>query len=191
VLNDHPIAANNAWIVDLMTTADLVPLTYYPLHDNFTVQDPSVVFADIENIIKAFVQYPGLHILFQEFGYPSGYPTNSSDGSSQQLQSTFFTNFFAAIKNHPEAIVGASVFKLDEWTSQYCDALGQYYGSADPLFLEYLCTLGLLSEDGTPKLAYSNLFSLMKQFPRVQTSATSAMLLSVLSILFMIFFVMI
>lgn len=78
---------------------------------------------------------------------------NSTDGSSDAKQATFYTSAFEVFAATPTVRV-ACVFKLDEWSTSQCAAFEQYYNVTEPSFLEYLCTLGLLDTSASPKPAF-------------------------------------
>ena len=103
-----------------------------------------------------------LPVLFQEVGYPSGYLPVPSNGSSEEKQRAFMENFFAAIKAYPQ-IRFVSVLQLSDWSAAICDAFGQYYGSDAPPFKEYLCSLGLWTNDGKEKAAYQAFLAALKE----------------------------
>ena len=146
------IARGVPFVGDLLAVSDALAVTYYPLHDDFTVRDPSVAAADLEEIIAAAGDLP---VLFQEVGYPSGAAPDAQNGSSAELQRQFFSGFFAAMREQPQ-VRFASVLQLADWSAAECDAFVRYYSGLDafPALHEYLCSLGLRAADGTPKPAY-------------------------------------
>jgi len=80
------------------------------------------------------------------------------DGSSQALQAEFFTDFMTnvpallAAAGHP--LRAASAFELVDMEN--CAAEASYYNISSPGFIEYLCTLGMVSAvTGAPKEAFS------------------------------------
>lgn len=146
------IARGVPFLGNLLAVSDALAVTYYPLHDDFTVRDPSVAAADLEEIIAAAGDLP---VLFQEVGYPSGAAPVAQNGSSAELQRQFFSGFFAAMREQPQ-VRFASVLQLSDWSAAECDAFVRYYAGLDafPALHEYLCSLGLRAADGTPKPAY-------------------------------------
>lgn len=148
------------YIDDLLAVSDAAAFTYYPLNDDFSVRDPSVGAADIALMVEAAGNLP---VLFQEVGYPSGYLPVPGNGSSGEKQRQFFENFLAEIQRYPQ-VRFASVLQLSDWSSAVCDAFVQYYTgqAALPQLHEYLCSLGLLEYDGTPKPAFDTFLTALR-----------------------------
>lgn len=158
------IARGVDFLDDLLAVSDAAALTYYPLYDDFSVRDPSVASADLEQILTAAGDLP---VLFQEVGYPSGESPVAHNGSSAESQRQFISNFFAAMRQQPQVRL-ASVFQFSDWSSAVCDLLVQYYTGQDtaPQLHEFLCSLGLRAADGTPKPAYEAFLSAVKDLTR-------------------------
>lgn len=122
----------------LNTESDVILTTYYPLKEDFTVEEPSVVepaFASIS------AQYPTRPIWFMELGYPSSTACNSSE----EKQAEFIRESFKAWDNHHKQITYISFSIMTDRSQESVDAYGQYYGVSDVRFLEFLRTLGLRS----------------------------------------------
>jgi len=134
----------------LKGVSDVVSFTYYPLNPDFTVRDPSVVADDMDTLVELAGDTP---LILQEVGYPSGYLTESTNGSSGDLQARFVENIFTAIAAHPE-IRFVSFLQLGDWSDATCDFYSGYYGVGLDTFREYLCTLGLRTYSGEAKPAY-------------------------------------
>ncbi|MGB1103064.1 MAG: T9SS type A sorting domain-containing protein [Crocinitomicaceae bacterium] len=128
---------------------DVISTTYYPLDFDFTMQDPEVVFEDFDALIEAYSDSEQL-IYFSECGYASSETCNSSE----EQQAHFFSNVFEAWDLHMDRIKYLTIFKLTDWTEADVIAFGEYYDIDDPIFLEYLRTLGVRDEFGDFKLAY-------------------------------------
>lgn len=130
---------------------DIVSVTYYPLAGDFTMQDPEVVFEDFDEIVEL---YPDSEqpVYFVECGYASSETCNSSEIKQAQ----FYQNVFAAWDEHYDNIKYLTIFKSTDWSHETVEILGEYYELSDPIFLEYLRTLGVRTwdGDGTNKLAY-------------------------------------
>jgi hypothetical protein len=127
--------------------SDVIILTYYPLQGDSQVLPASSPTTDIPLMLKLSGGKP---VVLQEAGYPSGTPNGSSEASQQQ----FVTNLFQAWHDAGSDLPFLSYFLLYDFDQPTCTALGTYYGSADPAFLSYLCTLGLRHSDGTAKPAW-------------------------------------
>jgi len=130
---------------------DIVALTYYPLNPDFTMESPSVVNVDFANLVSIYSDtlQP---IYFVECGYASSDTCNSSE----ILQAQFYENVFTAWDTHYDNIKYITFFKTTDWSQQTVNDLGVYYGFSDPIFLEFLRTLGVRTWDnnGNNKLAY-------------------------------------
>lgn len=130
---------------------DIVSTTYYPLMPDFTMAAPAIVEEDFDALVA---EYPNTEqpIYFAECGYASSSTCNSSD----ELQAQFYTNVFTNWDKHIANIKYLTIFKSTDWSEEAVEAFGVYYGIDDPIFLEYLRTLGVRTweGDGTHKLAY-------------------------------------
>lgn len=145
------VAAGYGFIPDLLARGDAAVFTYYPLNADYTVRDPSVVAGDVAGLVGAAGNLP---VLLQEAGYPSGYLPEPSNGSSVELQRQFVAALFEAVSAQPQ-IRMVSFLQLSDWPEAACDYFLGYYGSSDPVFREYLCSLGLYTYDEQAKPAYA------------------------------------
>ena len=134
----------------ILAASDLAVFTYYPLGPgSFDVRNPSV----IEPEIDALLALAGpKQVIFQEIGYPSGWPT-SGINSSVEKQRDFVERMFDVFASRPQ-IRFWSFLHLGDWDSDQLDLFAQYYGLDTPEFMEFLGTLGLFWTDGTPKPAF-------------------------------------
>jgi len=139
-------------LLSLNAISDVVMVTYYPLNADFTVKDPGVIANDFSTLVGL---YPATPIYMMEVGFPSGPLCNSSE----TLQSDFILEVFDAWDIYSTEIPLISFTWLTDLSSQTVQNLGTYYGLNDPVFLEYLGTLGLrtFSGTGTDKQAYTTL----------------------------------
>jgi hypothetical protein len=130
---------------------DIVTVTYYPLMPDFTMESPAVVESHFDALVD---MYPSVDqpIYFAECGYASSEICNSSEA----LQAEFFSEVFAAWDKHYNNIKYLTVFKSTDWSTEDIEFFEEYLGIDDPIFLEYLRTLGVRTwdGDGTNKLAY-------------------------------------
>jgi len=131
---------------------DIITTTYYPLNPDFTMQTPSAVFTDF-NDLTAIYNDPNVPIYFAECGYSSSSVCNSSE----QLQATFYKNVFEAWDTHYDQIKYLTLFKTTDWSQSDVDLLSQYYGLGNNTeFKEYLRALGVRTfpGNGSNKAAY-------------------------------------
>jgi hypothetical protein len=135
-------------VASLNQNMDIVIYTYYPLNfATMTARDPNTVSVDMAAMVSLANGKP---LVIQEWGYPS----STFVSGSEQRQSAFIDNTFAAWRQHgSDTIPFLSFFKRREWTSSECTNRAQGQTSGQP-FYEFLCSLGLLTNDGTPKPAY-------------------------------------
>jgi hypothetical protein len=138
----------------LNRASDVIMVTYYPLEEDFTVKEPSVVQEDFQSITT---RYPSRVIYFHETGYPSGVKCDSSE----EKQAEFVREVFAAWDAHKDQI-GLVIFTwLTDVSPGSLREMEVYYGISNPAFIEYLGTLGLRSYagGGTDKAAFRTLRS--------------------------------
>ncbi len=140
-----------AEVSSLNQNMDVIILTYYPVSTSFVARDPSSVRADMQSMVNIA---GGKKVVVQEWGYPSS--TVVSGGPERQAD--FIAHTFAAWKSHGTVrIPFVSFFKRRDWDDAHCRALtGQTAGQN---FYEFMCSLGLLNNDGSPKPAYLTLQS--------------------------------
>jgi hypothetical protein len=138
-------------VASLNQNMDIIIYTYYPLNfATMTARDPSTVSADMAAMVSLASGKP---LVIQEWGYPS----STFVSGSEQRQSAFIANTFAAWRQHgSDTIPFLSFFKRRDWTSSECTNRAQGQTAGQP-FYEFLCSLGLLTDDGTPKPAYQTL----------------------------------
>lgn len=122
---------------------DIVSVTYYPLNSDFTMMPASVVATDFEELVE---RYPDENqgIYFVECGSSSSLVCNSSE----TLQADFWSAVFEAWDTHQDHIKYLTVFKSTDWSQELVDELSTYYNLDDPIFKEYLRTLGLRTWEG-------------------------------------------
>lgn len=154
------------WLTQLFSVADLTPLTYYAMKGDFIVQaDSAQVHAEILSAVSLLPA--GVCTVFQEFGVPSGYcNASSTDQGSEALQTAFFNDFMHTMPSALEAaghpLRAASIFELVDMPDEQCESFSRYYNISDKSFVEYLCTLGIVKGDGTPKSAFAAVLSNVK-----------------------------
>ena len=143
-------STQTANVASLNQNMDVVIYTYYPLNfQTMTARDPSTVATDMGTMVSLAGGKP---LVLQEWGYPS----SSVVSGSEQKQSDFVAGTFAAWRQHgSDKIPFLSFFKRRDWTAAECTSLS---GQVSPqTFFEFLCSLGLLKNDGTQKAAYQTL----------------------------------
>ena len=131
--------------------SDFIAFTYYPLNADFTMQEPSVVFDDIRQVVDL---YPDKLLFLEECGYASGEICNSSLAKQEQ----FVENMFDVWDEYPYQIVFIGFLWLndlsEETASVYVDLYGMKGHPHELSFKEYLRTTGLRTYNGEPKPAF-------------------------------------
>lgn len=133
---------------ELNENSDVVLVTYYPLSPDFTVRDPTAVKQDFDKICTL---YPGKDIYFLEAGYPSSTLLSSSD----EKQAEFVRQAFSAWDEHKDQIKVLNFVYMHDVSQSQLDTMVKYYGLNDPKFAAYLGTLGLRTNDGKDKPAWT------------------------------------
>jgi hypothetical protein len=130
---------------------DVVMMTYYPVNfETYVPRAPSTVGPDLAVAVSVSLGKP---LVFQEWGYP----TSAVLGSSETLQAEFVTNTFNAWHMYGNnEIPFLSFFKWRDWDASQCTQSSGGEQPGEPLY-EFLCSLGLLYHDGTPKAGYQAL----------------------------------
>ena len=151
-----------AWATLLFEVADVVPITYYPLRADFSVDDPADITKTFDGALS--VLPADACVVLQELGCPSGYGNASStDGSSQATQAAFLRQMIDVLHtvNATREVRAVSVYQTCDMDDSDCEGLAQYYNITDPAFVEYLCTLGLLKNTGVAKEAWAAFLDLI------------------------------
>lgn len=146
--------ARQALCESVNATRDIISVTYYPLNSDFTVESPTVVSSDFADLVAIYSDtLKPIH--FVECGYPASAVCNSSE----IMQADFFTNVFEAWDEQYDHIKYLSVFQSTDWSQDFVDTIAIYYGINDPIFKEFLRTLGVRTflGYGTDKLAYDRI----------------------------------
>ena len=129
-------------VMKLNTSSDVIMVTYYPLHEDFSVQEPEVVHKDFQIVADL---YPNRSIWFMEIGYPSS-PQNDS---SEVKQAKFIQHAFQAWDTHADQIQLLNFVWLTDIPASQVEVYEDYYGLSDEGFLSYLASLGLRHSEGS------------------------------------------
>ncbi len=139
--------AQAAAIAQMNAAMDFIALTYYPIDSRtFAPRAPATVAADVSAMLALDANKP---IVLQEWGYPS----SAALGSGEPQQAEFIARSFAAWRAAgANRIPFIGFFKYRDWNAAHCAAVsGQSAGGS---FFEFLCSLGLLRNDGVRKAAF-------------------------------------
>jgi hypothetical protein len=169
-LTFNGITNYNTYAQVLNTNSDYIGVSYYPINVDFTVQPVSVIATDFTNLVGL---YPSKPLCFYQYGYPSSTVCNSSEN----LQAQFIAETFSAWDNHAANIRYIDFTWLHDLDTADVNFYGSYYGINDPVFLEFLRSLGLRTWNGsgTHKLAMIELECQARQrgFNNVNTNCTT------------------
>ncbi len=139
----------------LREVADVVPVNHAPIRPDFTVLSLDRVRADLREVLDASGDGP---VVVQELTCPSA----ASMGASLSWQRACFELLFEEIAATPD-VRFASVFTFQDFDAAECaavrDALfgDELDGLPDDVaqrLTDYLCQLGVVAPDGTPKPAW-------------------------------------
>lgn len=142
----------------LRPATDIIPFNFYPIDwwsaDWYTVFD----LEDISGYIDQFMQiYGNAPVVIQELGCPSA----EANGSSLDYQAQCFEVMFEALQAYPN-VRYVTVFTLFDWDEAACDLVIDWFGLTEDelpdIYFDrwrgFLCTLGLLNPDFSPKPAW-------------------------------------
>ena len=139
----------------LREAADVVPFNYGPVRPDFTVLDLDDVRADFREVIDAAGDGP---LVIQELTCPNP----ASMGASDAWQRACFERAFAELAASPQ-VRFASVFTFIDFDAPTCAAVQDaLFGSelddlpavAAERLADYLCGLGVVRADGSPRPAW-------------------------------------
>ena len=137
----------------MRAVADRIAVNYGPIESDFFVLDSDEIRGHYRDVMATYGDEP---ILIQELTCPSP----ETMGASEAWQADCYAQLFGEIENDPR-VRFASVFTLQDFDGATCDAIREaLLGDEDlpPEIAErlgdYLCELGVLRPDGTPKPAW-------------------------------------
>jgi len=158
--------STRAYYQALNAESDVVGVSYYPLVDG-VVESPEVAARDFASLAGL---YPGKVLFFYQLGVPSGYfpggayPELGSGAvavldTSRARQADWVDTVFAAWDRLPDRIGLVRFTWLNDLTPAGVQAVVDdpaFGGGVPPTdgFVEFLRTLGLRTDEGTPKPAF-------------------------------------
>lgn len=155
-LTGSAVRQRSATFRALQQVTDVILVNYGPIRPDFLVRDVEDIRQDFREVISAYGTGP---VLIQELTCPSA----PSMGASAEWQHACFDALFDEIKATPE-VRFASVFTFQDFDAATCDAVREaLFG--DELnglptemaqrLTDYLCMLGVVAPDGSPKPAWA------------------------------------
>lgn len=155
VLTNRAIRTRSATFRAFRAVSDLIPYNHAPIRPDFFVMALDEIQDDFRDVADAFGDGP---IVIQELTCPSP----SAMGASEAWQEGCFERLFEAIQATPQ-VRFTSVFTLQDFDEPTCELVrealyGEFLEEVSPdfaeRFAEYLCHMGVIHPDGTPKPAW-------------------------------------
>lgn len=147
----------------LRPVTDVLPFNFYPLYtdteDWLMLMDEAQTAAAIEQLMAV---YENETVVIQELGCPSA----TANGSSLDLQAACFDQLLGMLSDYPN-VRYATVFTLHDFDDEVCDLFVDVFGLTErdlpdgwfPRWRGYLCSLGILNADYSPKPAWDVVLS--------------------------------
>ena len=154
-LTNGDVRARSATFRALRAVSDVVAFNHAPIQPDFFVRDLEDVRRDLRDVLAAYGDGP---VLIQELTCPS--PT--AMGASEAWQRACVEALFAELEAAPQ-VRFASVFTFQDFDVATCQAVRDalFGDELDDLppdvagrLADYLCGLGVVRPDGTPKPAW-------------------------------------
>ena len=150
----------------LRVVTDVLPFNYAPIDPNFFVREQQQISSDFQEVVSA---YGDGTIIIQELTCPSAPSMNASE----EWQRACFQQLFEEI-DATSQIRFASVFTFQDLDAETCSLVRDliYGDELDDLpeevakrLSEYLCHLGVVMPDGSPKLAWGTVLKGAESLP--------------------------
>ncbi|MBA2612349.1 MAG: T9SS type A sorting domain-containing protein [Bacteroidetes bacterium] len=136
------LTTQNTFAQTLNTNSDYIGVSYYPLNSNFTVKPVSSIPTDFATLVGLYSSKP---LCFYQYGYPSSTTCNSSNA----LQKQFITQTFLSWDVYHTNIKMIDFTWLHDLSMAQVNYFSTYYGINNPVFLEYIHTLGFRDWNGS------------------------------------------
>jgi hypothetical protein len=150
-------------VAKLVALGDAAIVGYSPFDSSFKVRPPSVVADDLDGISAILATEAGgaRPTLLQDVSYPSAAET----GSSFDQQKVFFEGLFGALATRRERFPFVSVLGLYDADPATCEEEATALGaSGNATAQAYRCSLGLKTNDGNGKPAFSTVLDALATF---------------------------
>lgn len=133
-------------------TVDFLGITHYPLDAAFQMKSNTLV----AGVFQSLVNYTAKPIHIEEIGCSSAAATSGSAA----LQAEFFREVFKAWDTHASRIPSLAVLRMVDKTRLDAEGVATARGlTGNEAFIEYIRSLGIKSNDATPKAAFTALQS--------------------------------
>jgi hypothetical protein len=169
VIAFHDVINNSNWsIIDAFRGGDFLAYTYYPHGAGFSYNVAPSGFNDIlEMMIQTSEELPFIVV-------ENGFSSSALLGSDEERQAQYVRESFAALADHRSEFAWHIWFTYHDLPSAACTELALSFvpdGGGDNMdanawnaFVEYLCTLGLKYNDGSPKQAWNALLDELSRY---------------------------
>jgi hypothetical protein len=140
--------------LDELLLGDEVVAVYDPLDAHAQLKLPEAVADEISAALETLDSRPGIALPLTLFEV--GYPSASSAGSSEDMQSSFFDALFAGVAAHRDALGFVGIFGLGDRAAADCAAEAALFGggaAAEEKRALVRCSMGLRAEGEKPALA--------------------------------------
>ncbi len=163
VIAFHEVINSDRWgMIEAFKRGDFLAYTYYPHETGFNYDIATDGFGGIlERMVSASGDLPFIVV-------ENGFSSSPVLGSNESRQAQYVRDSFTALGAHRQEFNWHVWFSFHDMLPETCTDLalsflpdnfdpGDSELSAWNTFEEYLCTLGLRRNDGTPKLAWQSL----------------------------------
>lgn len=161
VIAFHDVMNRDNWgIIDAFKDGDFLAYTYYPHDPGFRYDIATDGFnAVLENMLQASEEVPFIVV-------ENGFSSSAELGSDEGRQARYVGDSFTALAAHRSDFNWHVWFSFHDMSPRACNELALSFvpGASDDLdtsawndFNEYLCSLGLKNNDGSPKQGWETL----------------------------------
>lgn len=148
IFNYDALRLSNQTFAQLGSLGNHIGFTFYNL-DGTVTRSPETVSIEVPTMISLAAGRP---IILTEVGYPSA----SQTGSSTDRQRQFYTLLFQELRKGAGKIAAVRVYQMTDMSMSVANTTTAYYSyTPNSPFAYYLASLGLASESGALKPAYS------------------------------------
>lgn len=154
-------ASDSALIAEL-ALGDEVVAVYDPLDHALDLKPPTAIVDELDAALAALATLDGGAKPLALFD--AGYPSGEGAGSSEEQQQSYYDALFEALEAHSTELSFVGFFGLGDRAASECEAEAMSYGSAAPERALARCSVGLLAEGDTPKLAWPGVLQALSRY---------------------------
>jgi hypothetical protein len=168
VIAFHDVMNRNNWdIIDAFKDGDFLAYTYYPHEPGFRYDVATDGFnAVLESMLQASEEVPFIVV-------ENGFSSSPDLGSDEGRQARYIRDSFSALTTHRSDFNWHVWFSFHDMSPRACNELALSFvpGASNDMdtsawndFEEYLCSLGLKNNDGSPKQAWDVLLAELSRY---------------------------